>query len=237
MSREEFEIFPKKIARAEIVEVGKKICTYVHRKKIKHIILIDRSARPAYLSILHNWHSLYPKELAPRINFINPKGFVSLQEIAKQPRSEIRFGMSESYDKFDRVEARKKVRSQRGITKDLHKNYSRLTESDANTILLFDTCMHTGDSIRPIRDGFRKMGFQVKLGIVSPIDFDAQGVGIKPDLVILNKDAYNQCYPFAKDLMVKKTYTSILSLRNRDEEDKQFSRQIRQEIRQALNKA
>lgn len=51
-----------------------KLVRYIHKRKIKQVVLLDRSARGAYIGVKKMWSELYPEEKPPYIYFLNPGG-------------------------------------------------------------------------------------------------------------------------------------------------------------------
>lgn len=227
----EYKVFKSKAERDEIVEIGRETCRYMKENNITQVGIMDRSARPAYITILENWKQMYPDEESPKIYFINPKGFVSSEIIDNNP-SKPSDDMFESWVKRDREEGADALRSQSQIETDLRTTFPDITSNEAGPVLLFDTCIHSGDSFRPVVDTMKGMGVDVRVGVVSSDSGNRSG--ITPDFIVMDRTPKGVCYPFDKDRLVDKTYTSVHALRAEDDTKKELSRQIRREVRRAV---
>ena len=229
---EGYIIFNDETSRREMVEVGRKVCEYVHDRGIQEIIFVDRSARPGYITVVENWKNMYPGEKPPNIYFMNPNGFKSLGDIWDEDPE---LGFTEALvvaEKDDRPESPGLVRSKSEISKDLRKTYPELFSREGKHVLLFDTCVHSGESVKPMIGILTDLGLDVRLGVVSA---KTNASGIDADLVIFDKTQGGGCHPFDRDRLVEKTYTSVHSLKSDNEEKRILSRQIRKEIRMALS--
>ncbi len=201
---------------AEILKISKSLAKYVHTKDVRHLVLIDCSARPAYLGFLGAFHGMFPETKAPQIYFVNPEWFNPTR------------------------------RHQKTINAKFTKTYHRLVEGKEERVLLFDTCVHSGDTLRHIRNTFQGLGFSdLKLGSMQPRDITGLGFRAPPrgyDDVDLNytsqrRESYSGCYPFGRDAMVKKGMKSVTSIVNRSKTQKDTARRLRMEIADILREA
>lgn len=85
-------------------------------------------------------------------------------------------------------------RDQRDIEKRLETEHRRLARHKQDTVLLVDTCMHSGSAMKPVIEGLQKGGFQdVRIAIASN---RRNTSGITPDLVMLEYSPAGLCFPF-----------------------------------------
>lgn len=135
-----------------MVDVCEKVSKFIHENDIKTLILVDRSARLAYIGINQILEKKFSDTPKPKVFFINPKSLVFCEE---------------------RNACLKKI-------------------SKEEQILIFDTCIHTGNNMRPVIDFFENEGFKnIKIGVASNARNNS---GIKPDLIC---DFNKGCYPFS----------------------------------------
>jgi hypothetical protein len=225
----DYILFKNEQRREEFVEIGRRVCEFLKVNEIKKVIFVDRSARPGYITVLENWKIMYPHEELPEIYFMNPKGFRSIEDV------QMDFDVLVN-DKFNALakndlDEPPLVRSEDEIEKDLKNTYKRLFENEDRKVLLFDNCIHSGDSVRPMLKSLTKSGLDVSLGLVSQ---NVEGEPMKADLIVLDHTPDGACYPFDKDQLVEKTYTSVHSLPSLDPEKRILSKQIRREIKRAV---
>ncbi len=115
---------------------------------------------------------------------------------------------------------------------DLLKTYPILFGNIGRHVLLFDTCIHSGDSIKPILEFLTELGLDVRVGIVSS---EKIYTNIYVDLKINDGTLSGGCNPFDKDRLVQKSYESVHGLKNEKASQILKSNQIRQEIRHAVS--
>ena len=73
--------------RKEALEIGDAVAKYMHDNNIPNIMLLDRSARPTYMTLKNSWKKNYPNEKCPNIYFTNPSGYDTdkpLSELASE---------------------------------------------------------------------------------------------------------------------------------------------------------
>ena len=203
MTREIFE--PRKIK--ELVGVAESLTKFLHRKRVKNLILIDRSARPAHLAISRVWRKEFPRAPRPEIYFINPEGF----------------------DNWER--------SQLEVEEDFKHNHRRLHERSGERTAIFDTCYHTGLTVAPIIRTLDSLGFEkLYITSYQKVRLrDKPSCKVKIDFSAVDH-AYGVCYPFGRDCMVTKSGNKVVSQRAKDSMDIEHSREIRREISKGLAK-
>ena len=227
---ESYLIFDDVESRKVAVEIGKNIASYMHDRGLQDIVFVDRAARPAYISLKENWRHMYPNDPIPNIYFMNPKGFKSKDKPSMNSES-LLFEFLGSFIKGEEVENPSLMRTEKEIAEEARKIYKKLLDKPNKHILLYDNCIHSGKSVKPIIDTLTGMGLDVRLGISSD---NRNSSGINADLVCLDTVPKGSCYPFDKDQLVSKTYSSVTSKPSIGEDRIIFSRQIRKEIKKAV---
>jgi len=222
-------IFTSYEERREIYIIGRRLAEYAVNENIEAVYFLDRSARPAYVAMREFWKVQYPDVSMPKIGFLNPKGFVSREDLRSGAANLDELMLNDEY-KQGEIENPENIRSRQEIIDEMRQK----TPDDVreNPVLLFDACIHSGDSIRPILNKLDEAGMQdVRFGVVSPrnnrSDIDLQ-------FVTMDKVPAGVCYPFDKDELTQKTYTSIHSNSNITAQTVKDGRELRAEIRQII---
>lgn len=114
-----------------------------------NLVIIDRSSRPLYVGVREYLQSRYPDEQMPDIYFMNPKGFKSKEQMT---RSEIQEVILDYISKDDLRETPNQVRSEEEILKEFEDTYKHLMLDKEKPILIFDTCIHSGNSLEPVKE-------------------------------------------------------------------------------------
>jgi hypothetical protein len=122
-------------------------------------------------------------------------------------------------------------KNQTDVNTEVNSAYKKLLGDKESSVLLFDSCIHTGDSLSPVVKTLREMGMMsMKIGVANRRD-DASGLPI--DFSVL-KDPYKGCYPFHKDRMINKTFQTPHSKKNDDPKERQRGRRLREEIKRIM---
>ena len=200
------------------------LTSYLHDEEIKALILIDRSARPTWIAVNEYWKAVYPEEKIPDIYFINPNGFKLERDVLQKDIIQAKENNSPW--------ANLGKRSFDEIVNDFVDSYKRLVLLHKDDpVLLFDTCIHDGYTLRPILRVFEDVGFSdIRSGVVH-----TKGRPVLPMSLVTNDGfKFCSCYSFGKDRSVKKSDSSVKSLSNDDIHDVEKSRELRDEIRQII---
>ena len=112
--------FDSKSWRDEIVKIGNELTQFLYDNSIDNIIFIDRAARPGYIALKKSWKQKFPDKNVPNIYFTNPNGYNT---------------------EFRNIE---------DISEEFCKVYKKLSLDKTVNIMLFDVCMHTGNSFEKI---------------------------------------------------------------------------------------
>lgn len=223
--RSGYEFFPSAAERKELVTICGRVAEYLHDNHIANLVLLDRSARPAYIGIREMWKQKYPDQPLPGIYFVNPTGFNSTEETRG---SRVREIIDDSAWKGTDIGSARDIRSEDEIQKDFQQTYQRLLANKDKGTLLFDTCVHSGDSFKPVLETFKSMDFKnLKVGVVGD---DMNMSNIKPDLVAVSGQPLGVCYPFDRDRMIGRRLDSVTSARNTNSSEREKSVRLRKEI-------
>jgi hypothetical protein len=198
----DYDFFVNNIERRELFEYCRKIAEYLHDEQIPSLVIIDRSSRPLYIGVKEYWRYKYPHEKSPNVYFMNPKGFKT--------------------EKMDEQE----------VINNFKKVYKRLLEDKDKPVLVFDSCIHIGDTLTPVKEVMAKSGFdQVLIGSINPSDMRSS---IKTDFYITKNRPKKGCYPFDRDRMIEKVFYRPHSVTTNDEQQVQRSIKLRREIKRIM---
>lgn len=117
------------------------------------------------------------------------------------------------------------------IQKEFKKRYSHLDKEKDEPLLLFDTCSHTGGTIRKIKDFLDRLEFNDVKVLTANIP-DAES-GIHSEASFEKHKFLTSCYPFGKDSLVSRDESSVMSNIN-EMADRGVSLQIRKEIKSII---
>ncbi len=135
------------------------------------------------------------------------------------PRPNIYFTNPDGYTDF---------RTEKKIAQEFNNTYKNLSANKDAKILIFDVCMHTGETIEPLLTFLKKEGYKnVFLGLSQPKDDDCD---IKNNFSALKYEPSNCCYPFDRDRLIERNLNSVLSERNYDRRERRDSILLRKEI-------
>lgn len=213
--KSEYNFFTNSIERNELFEYSKKIAEYLHDEKIPNLVIIDRSSRPLYIGVKAYWRYKYPEQKAPNIYFMNPSGFKT-EDSGTNPFHH----------------GNEKPRSEQVVIDDFQQVYKRLMEDKDKPVLVFDSCIHSGNTLWPIEQAMRKSGFgNIIIGSINPSD---RGSSVQTDFYITKERPEKGCYPFDRDRMIEKVLYSTHSRRTLDEERILDGVKLRREIKRIM---
>lgn len=223
-----YEFFEDKEERQELFNYSKAISEYLREEEISNLIIVDRSSRPLYVGVREYLRSRYPDEKMPNMYFVNPKGFKAKED---ETQTEIIDAIHDYIWKKD-VEEPDEVRNRKDIMREFSETYTRLMNDKKNPVLLFDTCIHSGESLKPIKKVLDKLGFSdVRIGAVNPSDV---GSKVKTDFYITTQEPEKGCYPFDRDKIIEKTFNHVYSQKTKDPNKEERSIRLRKEISQIM---
>lgn len=218
----EYGFFKYAEEREEIFLFSKAIAEHLHEKGIKNLVIVDRSSRPLYVGVREYWMAKYPNEKMPDIYFINPEGFKHWGNV--------------THEELDQIDAEggdlNKIRLQDEILIEFREAYSKLMKGTKDPTMIFDTCIHSGNTLRAVVSAFNAQGFEnLEVGSVNPSD---QGSRVTTDFFITRKRPIKGCYPFDRDRMIEKTFDHVYSSRSNDELARAAGIQLRREIKKIM---
>jgi hypothetical protein len=228
-----YDHFPTRDCRDDLYQVAASTSRYIQQHDIKRVYLLDRSARPAHAALSAYWKAKNPDEEMPGIRFLSPKGFISKEELGEGPLNKRELKQIDE-DRHGKAESFKHVRQSAKIVEELQAMFKKDGVQPEDDVLLFDTCLHTGRSLTPIKDKFDKAGMKnVHVGVVDADPYH-MSTSLDPDMVALAYRPMLVCIPFGDDRVTLKSYKSIFSHVNKDPKYRRQGLEIRREIGRAI---
>lgn len=202
----EYEFFYDEDSRREVYEFCRAVADYLHEQNIPNFVMVDRSSRPMYLGVDAYWRSKYPDEPAPNTYFLNPMGFIPTDEMTGDEIFAVRY---EALCKDNQCNEPARRRSQEDIAVELQNTYKKLVNDKDKPLLVFDSCIHSGDTLEPIISTLKEMGFSdVRVGAINPSPENSK---VKTDFYITRYKPEKGCYPFDRDRMIDKNFDHVYS--------------------------
>lgn len=224
------KFFPDKESRTELFEYCKAIAEYLAKESIADLVIADRSARPLYVGVMEYWRKALSNQPMPKIYFINPKGFKAADAMDSD---ELNKTIVAPVFKDDRIEERGLVRTQGEIMQEFTHAYPRLFKDKQKPVLLFDTCIHSGETIRTVIETFKEAGFSnLRIGSVSPAHADSS---LDIDFYITDKLPEQGCFPFDQDRSIEKTFEHVYSRPTSSQKRKDLARELRMSIKDIVS--
>lgn len=224
-----YEFFAYPEERRELFDYSQKIAEYLRSEKVPNLIIVDRSSRPFYIGISEYLKSRYPEEKMPNIFFMNPKGFKAKEEMS--PR-EIREIIKDCRAKEDLGESPDHVRNKKEITDEFNDVYKRLITDKEKPVLVFDTCIHSGNSLEPIKKMLERFNFSdIRIGTINESEPESK---IKEDFYTASSRPEKGCYPFDRDKIIEKTFEHVYSKRTDNLDKRDRSIRLRKEIKRIM---
>lgn len=220
-----YKYFPSTQERRELYRYCESIAAYLHDRKIPNLVIIDRSSRPVYIGVREYWHAKYADEKMPGMYFLNPKGFKDDALVSEWDRRAIAM---DSLFKDDICEPDTRPRTAEEILDEFQTAYRALLNDKDQEVMIFDSCLHSGDTLSPVVDTMKKSGFKkLVLGSVNPPDPKSK---IQTQYFITSHRPEKGCYPFDRDRLIEKTFEHVYSRPTRDIEKRKRSVELRHEI-------
>jgi len=226
---QDYEFFDNEEGRQEVFDFSKKIAEYLKSESIPNLVIIDRSSRPLYIGVKEYLKSKYPTEKMPNIYFMNPKGFKAKEELSQEEIDEI---IQDCVWKEDLNESPRQVRSKEEIIEEFKGTYKELMKDKEKPVLVFDTCIHSGDSLNPVKQSMINSGFSdIKIGAITESPGNSK---VKTDFHVTNRRPENGCYPFDRDRIIEKTFDHVYSKKTEDPKKREKSIKLRKEIKRIM---
>ena len=228
----EYDFFKYEVARDQLAQYCEKITEYIHDNNVANIVILDRISRPVYIGIMEYWKDKYPGEKKPGIYFMNPKGFKTRESLTVDELFEIQ---QDCEWKDDAVESPRQARRERDVTREIEETYSLLMKDKDKPLLIFDSCIHSGDTLSPVKNTLEKVGFEkLIIGSVNPSDRNSS---VETDFFITTERPDNGCYPFDRDRMIEKTFDHVYSKKNKNPREVSLAIRLRKEIKRIIDEA
>lgn len=228
----QYAFFENADERNELVHYCERVTEYLHDNGIADLIIIDRSSRPLYIGVMELWRHKYPGQPMPGIYFMNPKGFKDTDTLTDDDLFDIE---EDSAWNEDRLESIGQARASSEIRDELERTYVKLMRDKDKPVLVFDSCIHSGDTLTPVVESLEELDFSdVRIGSVEEAPPRAN---IHPDFYITDTRPAKGCYPFDQDKMIEKTFDHVYSYPQRDPALIKRSTQLRKEIKQIITEA
>ncbi len=215
--------------RDEVFKYCAEIAEYLRTENIPNMVIVDRSSRPLYIGVREYLMANYPNEKMPGIYFMNPKGFKAQEDMTPLDIKEV---IEDARWKEDAAERPHQVRNEPEIFAEFEQVYRNLLKDKDKPLLVFDTCLHTGNTLKPIDNMLKLQGFSdVRIGSVNPSD---RGAAVSTDFFITTRRPEKGCYPFDRDRLIEKTFDHVYSRPTRDAVKKAAARKLREEIKRIM---
>lgn len=215
----------------ELVQICTRLAKIMHDHAYQAVCFTDRSARPAYLGLKASWAHKYPGEPEPEIFFLNPTGFVdslTAKQRYDKDRTIKEYIVRHAGNRDNAMDADlTPPRNVSEIDAEVTSVFGKYIGTDS-PILIFDTCIHDGGTIRPIKKTFDRLGIGNAFCVVTNRDNESR---VKPDYIIINGRPAGGCYPFEHDALTQRHFGSIFAQPSEDSDQREESRRIRTELR------
>lgn len=232
-----YEFFGTRALRNQLFAITEQLVNAVREEGAEALVLTDRSARLAHVAFKALWDLQHGDELAPEIFFVNPRGFRPNDTDTLDEHMRVtgtgRHG--------DHIDSPKNRRTANQIQQDFATTHAALIEYRNDPVLVFDTCVHTGDQAFHVLDTFRTAGFKdVTFAVASATPIIpgaplAETSKVIPDVIFMDSDPAGYCWPFGKDRTTQKTYASVLASPHSDlAENFDQNNRLRLEIRKII---
>lgn len=167
----------------------KALADYVAAEKIADIVFLDRSARPVRAGLSE--YLTLTGQPKPDMHFINPEKF--------EPKTKNTF-----------LSTIKRGTNYRSGRRELEQSKNSLLTHKNDPVLVFDACMHSGDTAGQIQDFLTDSGFQdVRVGAFSVGSNQGTKCNIDVDFQFTNDPTLLYCRPYGLDSILYKSPDSI----------------------------
>lgn len=191
--------------REMVYRVVARTTEYLHENHVHNIVFIDRSARAAWIGVHEYWKLKFSEEEQPNFYFINPlplrDEFLEKAEKNITPR-ETEVEDTEMFEIMERILSMDESEREKDLNNEIEQTYTALMKERDEPLVIFDTCAHSGTTLRLVGKAFSSLGFSDVRYITAtePDDFSL----VDPVLYCCNMSEHSTCRPFGKELAVKK---------------------------------
>ncbi len=155
----DFMFFRTANQRKELAEICESVADHLYNEHIPNILIADRSARPMASGLIKFWKFKHPEEPLPGIYFINPTGFKSIDQTSDDELWEVIRKCSAVGNDL-KGQGEDSLQKEKSIVEEFKSVYHNLMEDKDQPLLLFDTCVHSGDSLKPVLRALKKSGIK-----------------------------------------------------------------------------
>lgn len=189
----------QKRREGHLFEATKALGDYCVSESIDDVVLLDRSARPTWNALWQYLSLAHPEEQKPAIHFMNPTHLELPDNTSFWTRG---------------LEQRRQNKAIRVASEELVATNGRLGANQGSPVLLFDTCSHSGNTLRNASRVLEGAGLQdIRTGV-----FTSSGLGmfeqnLDLDFSFTSDQSVLGCHPFEVDeaLMPKQgIYSAVL---------------------------
>lgn len=219
-----------RLGAREYYELSRDIASYIHDEGVRSVVLTDKAARPAYIGLLRCWRALYPGEERPAINFMSPLGLQPVEDMSLLQRAR---GADERFH-AGLGDIAIAPRTKDDIADEFRTTFAELLPRKDEPVLVLDTCLHSGESVRPILLHLLQNDFaDVRVGVVS-YEPGGRPLVLVPDIVFRPEGTVAGCYSFGyRDRMVTKTFDQVTSVPS-SPADRRAGRALRAEAQRII---
>ena len=224
-----YQFFIYKEEREDVYKFSAAIAEHLKEQNIPNLVITDRSSRPLYIGVREYWKKKYPDKKMPNIYFMNPRGFKSAENLTGQDIVKI---ISDNMFSNDAKVVHDQARNHGEIYQDFKQTYKTLLKDKNKPVLVFDTCIHSGNTLKPVKDMMKEQGFtDIRIGSINP---SGPHSSVNADFYITNERPARECIPFDKDCIVEKTFDHVYSTKTKDKAKRSVSIALRKEIKRIM---
>ncbi len=190
---------------------------YAVDNQVTNLLLVDMAARMAGKAMQLLWrHQFGNRSLPYSIYPLNPRGFLKPEHLKGTSAHSL---VIPEITKGASIAEILSLGTPRGrsvdqIAADLTQAYPDLMEAKAEPTLLYDNCIHTGDSIRPMLEVLAELGFtNLRCGVIADERAPWNRQDPAMDLVIdpQPKVTDRWCYAFGMNRLYQRPFDQVLS--------------------------
>lgn len=226
-----YEYFDSINERRDIAHFSKELASYLEKENIENIIFLDRSARLAWIGVDEYYKQHFKEKQKPGYYFLNPDVFrkeskIVLAEGVSTDQAMTDILISKLTGRQPRYIKRSVAKQDSLTVEDFDSVFKNLANVKDKPIVVFDTCSHSGKTMKPVLKKLKEFGFEDIRALTANTPDDTSGVEIAAQLDA--NTLMTSCYPFGRASGVEKTDGMVTRRRKGPRED---VLQARKEIR------